>query len=135
MNLPLVLGAGAHFSCCGSPSVSFAPEDGKSGGDGDAALVSFGPDSPHSTNPPLIEGCSVVSISSVEDVVWCDALARRWADVAGLAENGKDGRRRHVHVTLKVAGGVEHIKIMCHKETMRVCFGEIGVAAAAVAGR
>ena len=85
----------------------------------------------HAEGAPMVP-CPLVSIGSAADTVWPDAMCKRWAEIAAMepATHRSDGRRAHLHVTIE---GEPHIRVMNHKETMAVCFREIGVAAAAQA--
>ena len=126
----MLLGAtpSAHGQLSGSLPAS------TEGGDFDpVAGFAFGSESPHAEDPPKV-AVPVVAVGSVVDPVWPDSLVARWADVAGMREDGagKDGRRRWTHVALQ---DVEHMKVMNHAETMRAAFQEVGVAAVAAATR
>ena len=93
-------------------------------------------DATHAEGAPRVPvGCPLVAIGSDTDVVWPDSLVRRWADVAApsLDPAGADdggGNALGERFIWRTIAGQEHIKLMCHEETMETCFMEIAVAAA-----
>ena len=68
--------------------------------------------------PRLAPSCRLAAVGSAADGTWHGDLVARWADVAA----GEDLFRG---MTL---ADVEHLSLMNHRETMRVCFEEVGRA-------